>query len=83
MRRNGAAPWKNTPTPVIGRLLVRDVTDDRVLQILEPETASRVRGRIESVLDYATAKKYRSGDNPARWRGFLDKHLQSPEKSRK
>lgn len=51
MRRNGAAPWKNTPTPVIGRLLVRDVTDDRVLQILEPETASRVRGRIESVLD--------------------------------
>ncbi len=41
---------------------------------LKPETASRVRGRIESVLDYATALKYRTGENPARWKGNLD-HL--------
>ena len=39
-----------------------------------PETASRLRGRIESVLDYATAGKYRQGDNPARWKGNLE-HL--------
>jgi integrase len=49
--------------------------------ILEPlwktktETASRVRGRIESVLDYATVCKYRQGENPARWKGHLDKIL--------
>lgn len=72
--------------PVIGKMAVRDITDDHVLQILEPiwatktETASRVRGRIESVLDYAKAKKYRNGDNPARWRGHLDKHLAKPKK---
>lgn len=84
------AQWRSTlekyAYPVIGKVLVRDVTDGHVLQILDPiwqtktETASRVRGRIEAVLDYATAKKYRSGDNPARWRGFLDKHLPKPKK---
>lgn len=84
------AQWRSTlenyAHPVIGKVLVRDVTDDQILRILEPiwqtktETASRVRGRIEAVLDYATAKKYRSGDNPARWRGFLDKHLPKPKK---
>ncbi len=51
-----------------------------VLAILEPiwtklpETASRVRGRIENVLDYATARRLRTGENPARWKGHLD-HL--------
>jgi integrase len=40
-----------------------------------PETASRVRGRIESILDWATARGYRHGENPARWRGHLDKLL--------
>lgn len=84
------AQWRSTletyAYPVIGKVLARDVTEDHVLKILEPiwqtktETASRVRGRIEAVLDYATAKKYRSGDNPARWRGFLDKHLPKPKK---
>jgi len=44
------------------------------------ETASRVRGRIESILDWATVRRYRSGDNPARWRGFLDKLLPTPSK---
>ena len=84
------AQWRSTletyAYPVIGKMLARDVTEDHVLKILEPiwstktETASRVRGRIESVLDYATAKKYRSGDNPARSGGFLDKHLPKPKK---
>ena len=41
----------------------------------KPETASRVRGRIESVLDWATARGYRQGENPARWRGHLDSLL--------
>ena len=54
-----------------------------VLRILEqiwskkPETASRVRGRVERILDYARVRGYRSGENPARWRGHLDKILPS------
>lgn len=73
--------------PVIGDLNVQDVADVHVLQILEPiwltktETATRVRGRIENVLDWATAKKYRIGENPARWRGHLDKLLAAPKKT--
>jgi integrase len=42
---------------------------------VKPETASRVRGRIESVLDYAKSKRWRTGENPARWKGHLDKML--------
>jgi integrase len=82
--------WSNTleqyANPVIGPMLVRDVTLTHVLNILEPiwttktETASRVRGRIESVLNWATARGYRSGENPARWRGHLDKLLPAPKK---
>ena len=54
-----------------------------VLRVLEPiwskkpETASRVRGRVERILDYARVRGYRSGENPARWRGHLDKLLPS------
>ena len=57
-----------------------------VLKAVEPiwttktETASRVRGRIESVLDWATARGYRQGENPARWRGHLESLL--PKKSK-
>ncbi len=82
--------WRNTLStyayPVVGGLLVRDVEQAHVLQILEPlwttktETASRLRGRIESVIDYATARGYRTGDNPARWRGHLDKLMPAPSK---
>lgn len=67
--------------PVIGSLPVSAVDTGLVLKVLEPiwtskpETASRVRGRIESVLDWAAVRGYRSGDNPARWRGHLDKLL--------
>ena len=77
--------WKNTlatyADPKIGKLPVDAVTIDHVLDILKPiwktktETASRVRGRIESILDWAAAHKYRSAENPARWRGHLDKVL--------
>jgi integrase len=77
--------WKNTlktyADPVIGQLSVADVETAHIMTILEPiwtaktETASRVRGRIESVLDWATARGYRKGDNPARWRGHLDQLL--------
>jgi len=82
--------WGNTLAqhafPVMGKLLVRDVALSHVLAVLEPmwqtktETASRLRGRIESVLDWATARKYRSGENPARWRGHLDKLLPRPSR---
>jgi integrase len=47
---------------------------------VKPETASRVRGRIEMILDWATARGYRQGDNPARWRGHLNKLL--PDKTK-
>jgi hypothetical protein len=73
-------------SPVVGKLHVADITQAHVMRILEPiwttttETASRLRGRIENVLDWATTKHYRTGDNPARWRGHLDKLLPKPEK---
>lgn len=63
--------------PKLGKLKVADVDLGAVLGVLEPiwpnktETASRVRGRIESVLDWATVRKLRTGDNPARWKGHL------------
>jgi integrase len=49
----------------------------------KPETAGRVRGRIESILDWATARGYRTGENPARWRGHLDKLLPKKTKIRR
>ena len=71
--------WENTLAnyayPVIGNLPVAEVDTTHVLQILEPiwkektETASRLRGRIETVLDSAKARGLRQGENPARWRG--------------
>ena len=73
-----AAPLSNKP--------VNTVTTDDVLAILKPvwttkpETASRVRGRIEKVLDAAKAKGFREGENPARWRGHLDHLLPRPSK---
>lgn len=67
--------------PIIGALPVAGVDTGLVLRVLEPlwhtktETASRVRGRIESVLDWATFRGYRQGENPARWKGHLDNEL--------
>ncbi len=77
--------WENTLAtyayPVIGDVLVRNVNITHITNIVEPhwatknETINRVRNRIELVLDWATVRKLRSGDNPARWKGNLDKLL--------
>lgn len=75
--------------PVIGALPVCDVDTGLVIRILEPiwtkkpETASRLRGRIESVLDWARVRGYRIGDNPARWRGHLQKLLPALKKQQR
>lgn len=73
--------WRNTLAtyvyPVMGEFPVAEIGTAHVLKILEPiwqekaETASRVRGRIETILDAAKARGYRQGENPARWRGHL------------
>jgi integrase len=77
--------WMNTlrdyVLPAIGDLPAGSVDTGAVVRIIEPlwrdktETASRVRGRIESILDYAKARGWREGENPARWRGHLDQLL--------
>jgi integrase len=73
--------------PILGALSVADIDTPLVLRVLEPiwnkkpETASRVRGRIESVLAWAAVRGYRpKGDNPARWKGHLNQAL--PKRSR-
>ena len=85
-----AQQWQNTLSqhayPVLGDVLIRDVKLPHVLAVLEPiwtttnETAVRLRGRIELVLDWASARGLRDGANPARWRGHLDKLLVKPSK---
>ena len=80
-----AQQWQNTLAtyayPTIGDMLVRHVNIGHLMSIIEPhwttktETMNRVRNRIELVLDWATARKYRTGDNPARWKGNMDKML--------
>lgn len=85
-----AAQWRATlkayAFPVVGNILVRDVALPHILAILEPiwitktETASRLRGRLENILDWAKGRDYRIGDNPARWRGHLEHQLAKPSK---
>jgi integrase len=77
--------WKNTLTtyaaPVFGKWSVQAVDTGAVMRVVEPlwlektETATRVRGRIESVLDYATSRGWRTGENPARWKGHIENLL--------
>lgn len=84
------AQWRTTletyACPTIGAMNVATVNTALVLQILEPiwktktETATRLRGRIENVLAWATVRKYRQGENPARWKGHLDQLLAKPSK---
>ena len=75
--------------PVLGDLPVAAVGLDLILQVLEPiwksktKTASRLRGRIESILDWAKVGTYRQGENPARWRGHLDQLLSQRGKLQK
>jgi integrase len=85
-----AAQWPATLAsyvfPHIGALPVAAIDTDLVLKCIEPiwaakpETAGRIRGRIELILDWAKAREMRLGENPARWRGHLDKLL--PAKSK-
>jgi integrase len=73
--------WRNTlrdyVLPLLADLPVREVSTAHVMQVIEPlwrertETASRVRGRIETLLDFAAARQWRDGENPARWKGHL------------
>lgn len=85
--------WANTldtyASSIIGTLNVASVDTGLVLKVLEPiwktktETASRLRGRIENVLSWATVRGYRQGENPARWKGHLDTLLAQPSKIQK
>jgi integrase len=82
--------WRTTiqtfANPIIGTLFVQEVDTPHVMAILEPiwktktETAVRLRGRLESILDWATVRGYRDGPNPARWKGHLSVMLPSPSK---
>ncbi|WP_307718601.1 tyrosine-type recombinase/integrase [Massilia violaceinigra] len=85
-----ASQWENTletyAGPIIGAMPVASVDTALVVKVLNPiwqektETATRLRGRIESILDWATVSKYRVGENPARWRGHLENLLADPNK---
>lgn len=87
-----AQQWQRTlethAFPILGNLLVQDIELSHLSRVLGPiwttktETASRLRGRIESVLDWATVSKLRTGENPARWRGNLEKLFGKPSKVR-
>jgi integrase len=82
--------WRSTLEtyvyPVIGALPVEAVDTTLVLKILEPiwktktETAVRIRGRIELILNAAKVRGFRSGENPAQWKGHLDNILAQPRK---
>jgi len=84
--------WRSTletyACPHFGGLPVQAVDTDLVLRALDPiwrtkpETASRLRGRIEAILDWARVRGLRDGENPARWRGHLDALLPAPSKVR-
>lgn len=86
--------WRNTLAeyayPKIGALMVRHVARAHIMEVLEPiwttktETASRLRGRLEAILDWAKVKGFRDdGTNPAMWRGNLDKLLPAPKRTKR
>jgi integrase len=83
-----AQSLKDYAYPVLGDLAVDDITTQHVIKVLEPiwteipETASRIRGRIEQVLAWAAVRGFRGGDNPARWRGHLQEAFPSKGKMR-
>lgn len=80
--------WRNTiaadVSPIIGSFPVQSIDTTLVLRVLQPiwktktETADRIRGRIEQILDYATSRELRTGENPARWKGHLEHTLAAP-----
>jgi len=85
-----ARQWVSTlkcyARPVLGSLPVDQIGTEDVLKVLTPiwttktETAKRVQGRVENILDFAAARKWRDQSNPARWRGHLDKLLPKPSR---
>ena len=87
------AQWRNTleayAYPVFGDVPVDAVDTAMVTEVIEPiwstrtETATRVRGRIEAILDWAKARGYRTGENPARWRGHVENLLPKASTVRK
>ena len=87
-----AEQWVNTlatyASPVFGPLPVSEVSTELVMRVLKPiwttktETASRLRGRIEKILDWCKVQGYRDGDNPAAWRGHLENLLSAPKKTK-
>src|SRR5262249_35814833 len=87
------AQWKSTlktyVTPVFGKMSVAAIDTALVLRAIEPiwktkpETAGRVRGRIETILDWARSHGYRMGENPARWVGHLENILPARSKIKK
>jgi len=85
-RKQWRATLETYALPVLGAKKVADVTLQDVLRVLEPiwqtktTTAKRLRGRIETVLSWATVAGHRKGDNPARWKGNLDAVLPKPGK---
>src|SRR5262249_26960316 len=76
-RRQWQTSLEKDVLPHIGDLPVEEISTPHIVKVLEPiwkekpETASRISGRIEKVLGWATVRQFRSGDNPARWRGHL------------
>jgi len=85
-RKQWRATLDTYAVPFIGDLSVAEITVADVLRVLNPiwqsktETASRLRGRMEMVLAWATVNGHREGDNPARWRGNLDATLPKPSR---
>lgn len=85
-----ADQWASTiatyASPIFGSLPVAEIDTGLVVKALgaiwesKTETATRLRGRIEKILDWATVSKYRQGENPARWRGHLENLLANPNK---
>jgi integrase len=88
-----ANQWKRTLetycVPVFGKAPVQTIDVNMVMQVIEPiwsaksETANRLRGRIERILDWAKVRGYREGENPARWRGHLEFQLPARGKVQK
>lgn len=94
-RKQWASTLESYAYPVLGRILVSDISMRHVLDVLmqdtkhrngdkgklwhiKAETAKRLLDRIRTVLDYATVNEFRSGNNPATWKGYLDTQLPAP-----
>ena len=84
--RQWCATLKEYVRGTIGHLPVNQIDTPQVLKVLQPiwnqktETAKRIQSRMENILDFATAHSWRTGDNPARWKGHLDQLLARPSK---